>query len=59
MPEPEPRGRARAVVAIIALVLLLGLGAMLVTGLVQGDEVAREENPVNGAPAGLRLSQSA
>lgn len=51
------RSKAKVIIAIVALVVLVGLGAMLVTGLVQGDEVDREENPVNGAPSVVQLSR--
>lgn len=49
--DPLSRSKAKGIIAIIAAIIVLGLGAMLLVGLVQGDEVDREENPVNGAPA--------
>ena len=44
--------RTKAIVAIVVGFFLVGLIAMLVVGLVSGDDVDREENPVIGlAPA--------
>lgn len=47
--------RAKAIVAIVVGFLVLGLAAMLVIGLLQGDEVDREENPVRGTAAAALL----
>ena len=49
MADPLSRSKAKVIIAIVALIMVLGLGAMLLIGLVQGDEVDREENPVRGA----------
>ena len=48
--------RTKAIVAIVVGFFLVGLIAMLVVGLVSGDEVDREENPVIGGldATGLR-----
>lgn len=44
--------RAKIVAAIVVAFFLVGLTAMLLIGLIQGDDVNREENPVRGlAPA--------
>lgn len=51
MADPLSRSKAKVIVAIIALIVVVGLGAMLLVGLIQGDEVDREENPVRGAAA--------
>ena len=51
MADPLSRSKAKVIIGIVALIVLVGLGAMLLIGLVQGDDVDREENPVNGAPA--------
>lgn len=49
--------RTKAIVAIVVGFFLVGLLAMLVVGLVSGDDVDREENPVIGmsrtAPAAV------
>jgi hypothetical protein len=51
--------RTKAIVAIVVGFFLVGLIAMLVVGLVSGDDVDREENPVIGmshtAPAARAL----
>ena len=52
MGDPLSRSKAKVIIGIVTLVLLVGLGAMLLIGLVQGDEVDREENPVIGSLAG-------
>ena len=51
MADPLSRSKAKVIIGIIALIVLVGLGAMLLIGLVQGDDVDREENPVRGTPA--------
>ncbi len=40
--------RTKAIVAIVVGFFLVGLLAMLIVGLVSGDDVDREENPVIG-----------
>lgn len=40
--------RTKAIVAIVVGFFVIGLAIMLVVGLVSGDEVDREENPVIG-----------
>ena len=55
--DPLSRSKAKVIIAIVALVVLVGLGAMLLIGLVQGDDVDREENPVIGS-LGTSLSRS-
>lgn len=48
--------RTKAIVAIVVGFFLVGLIAMLVVGLVSGDDVDREENPVIGlAPTGSEV----
>lgn len=42
--------RTKVVIIVLAIVAF-GLGAMLLVGLLQGDEVDREENPVRGSQA--------
>ena len=49
--DPLSRSKAKVVIAIIAAIVVVGLGAMLLIGLVQGDETDREENPVQGHAA--------
>lgn len=45
--------RPKVVAAIVIAIIVLVLGTMVVIGLVQGDDVDREENPVIGlAPGG-------
>jgi fumarate reductase subunit D len=41
--------RPKVVAAIVIGIIVLVLGTMVVIGLIQGDEVDREENPVNGS----------
>lgn len=44
--------RPKVVAAIVIAIIVLVLGTMVVIGLIQGDDVNREENPVIGlAPA--------
>ncbi len=44
--------RPKVVAGIVIAIIVLVLGTMVVIGLVQGDDVDREENPVIGlAPA--------
>lgn len=43
--------RTKAIVAIVVGFFVIGLAIMLVVGLVSGDEVDREENPVIGGLA--------
>lgn len=43
--------RTKAIVAIVVGFFLIGLVVMLVVGLVSGDDVDREENPVIGGLA--------
>ena len=43
--------RTKAVVAIVVGFFLVGLIAMLLVGLLSGDDVDREENPVIGGLA--------
>lgn len=40
--------RTKAIVAIVVGFFVIGLLAMLIVGLVSGDDVDREENPVIG-----------
>jgi flagellar basal body-associated protein FliL len=54
--DQQSRGKAKAIIAIIAVIAVLVLGAMLLIGLIQGDEVDREENPVRGIAAAAPLS---
>jgi len=43
--------RPKVVAAIVISLIVLVLGAMVVIGLIQGDDVDREENPVIGLGA--------
>ncbi|CAM4027310.1 hypothetical protein NOMA109596_19110 [Nocardioides marinus] len=43
--------RPKVVAAIVIGLIVLVLGAMVVIGLIQGDDVDREENPVIGLDA--------
>lgn len=45
---PESPSRPQVIVAIVVALVLVGLGAMLLVGLLSGDDVDREENPVRG-----------
>lgn len=49
----ENRTNAKVIIGIVLTIVVLVLGTMLVIGLVQGDEVDREENPVRGAAPSL------
>lgn len=49
MADPLSRSKAKVIIGIVALIVVLGLGAMLLVGLLQGDEVDYEQNPVRGA----------
>ena len=51
--------RPKVVAAIVIAIIVLVLGTMVVIGLIQGDEVNREENPVIGlAPAASASAQA-
>lgn len=51
--------RPKVVAAIVIAIIVLVLGIMVVIGLVQGDDVDREENPVIGlAPAAPASAQA-
>lgn len=51
--------RTKIVAGIVVTFFVVGLGIMLLVGLVQGDEVDREENPVRGVAAALPAPGSA
>ncbi|WP_292606680.1 hypothetical protein [Nocardioides sp. REDSEA-S30_B4] len=51
--------RPKVVAAIVIAIIVLVLGTMVVIGLVQGDDVDREENPVIGlAPAASAVASA-
>lgn len=51
--------RPKVVAAIVIAIIVLVLGTMVVIGLIQGDDVNREENPVIGlAPAAALTADS-
>ena len=48
--------RPKVVAGIVIAIIVLVLGTMDVIGLVQGDDVDREENPVIGLAPGAALT---
>lgn len=50
--DRQTRSKAKVIIGIVMAIIVLVLGAMLLIGLLQGDDVDREENPVRGHAAG-------